>query len=70
MQKLFTELDSSRDRKCIERQCILCIQGSFENCICSLDNWGNETNLDKKQNICHFKESDLIFLLNAPQLAL
>ena len=33
----------------------------MENCICRLDNWVIETNLDQKQNIWHFNEGSITF---------
>ena len=33
----------------------------FESCICSLDNWVNQTNLDQKWNIWHFNEGNITF---------
>ena len=34
---------------------------NLENCVCFLDNWVNETNLDPKQNIWHFNEGNITF---------
>ena len=33
----------------------------LEYCICYPDNWVKEPNLDKKQNIWHFNEGNIIF---------
>ena len=33
----------------------------LKNCICCLNNWVNETNLDLKQNIWHFNEGNMVF---------
>ena len=33
----------------------------LENCICCLDNWVNETNLDQKRNILHFNKDKITF---------
>ena len=57
------KLDLFPDRKCTQRQCALCIQWILENCICCLDNWVNERNLDQKWDICHFNEGDLSFFV-------
>ena len=35
----------------------------LKNCICCLDNWVNQTNLGQKQNIWHFNEGNITFVL-------
>ena len=41
---------------------------NLENCVCCLDNWANEANLDPKQNTWHFNDGNITFcaLSDAP----